>query len=129
MEIVENIRRVTRAWVLVQAVDAEGVAQRIYGLNAGLAWPAFHVVRTDVVDGPDRVNIVVPVWAPDPKAVGRIDDMIRGLEGVERTQIAMVRPGEKQPLHHPFPPHKALGLVTDEEANPSARPLGFNGWG
>jgi hypothetical protein len=107
------------------------LAQQIYALNNELDWPRSHIVRADVVDGDGMpgVNIVAPVWAPTLDGVRDIANKIGNVPGVTQAQFVVVRVDGKRPLHEPFPPHKAQGFVTGEEANPSARPMGFNGWG
>ncbi|MCL7455082.1 MAG: hypothetical protein M8467_18755 [Anaerolineae bacterium] len=127
-----NLDHVVRAWIMVQAGDsAPGLAAEIYGLNKELIWPKRHIIRADLVEADQGFNIMVPVWAEGSEdsegrqAIKDIADMIRRL-GAE-AWIVWAVPGPEG--HHPYPPHKAWGLVPGEEANPLARPMGFNAWG
>jgi hypothetical protein len=124
--------KLVRAWIMVRANDdADSAARQIYRLNLGLLWPHRHIVRADVVEGLEGIgaefNIMVPVWAENPDAIRGICDLIREAVGAEVIGVAMVQGGVAG--HHPEIPHKAWGWATSAEANPTPRPLGFNGWG
>lgn len=122
-----------RAWIMLRTDgDAHGVAKEIYALNEGpVVWPGQHIVRADVVerlDGFDNdFQIMVPVWAAGTEGIEAIINTIRGAVQAEVVRVAVVEGGIAG--HHPAIPHKAWGLATAAEANPVARPLGFNGWG
>ena len=103
-------RRV-RAWVLVQADEAQEVADRIRDLDPRKG-DEFVVIRADVVEGPDGYpyNIIVPVDAKNKGKLADVVGMIRAVDGVSEVV------GLKVKKHHPDPPHDAHGYVTDEEA-------------
>ena len=103
-------RRV-RAWVLVQADEAQEVADRIRALDQGEG-DGFVVIRADVVEGPDGYpyNVIVPV---DAKNKGKLTDVVGMIRAVDGVSEAVELEAKK---HHPDPPHDAHGYVTDEEA-------------
>jgi hypothetical protein len=124
--------KLVRAWIMVRANDdASNAARAIYHLNVGLVWPHRHIVRADVVEGIEGIggdfNIMVPVWAESPDAIRVICELIGEAVQAEVIGVAMVQGGVEG--HYPEIPHKAWGWTTSAEANPTARPLGFNGWG
>jgi hypothetical protein len=121
-----NLDHVVRAWIMVQAGDnASGIAQEIYAYNEQLTWPRQHVVRADMVEGARDFNIIASVWADDKGVIEKLAAAIRDW-GAEAWIAWAVQGPEGQ---HPYPPHKAWGLVPGAEANPVARPMGFNAWG
>jgi hypothetical protein len=102
-------RRV-RAWVLVQADEAQEVADRIRGLDPRRG-DEFVVIRADVVEGPGGYpyNIIVPV---DAKNKGKLTDVVGMIRAVDGVSEAVELEAKK---HHPDPPHDAQAYVTDEE--------------
>ena len=132
MEAYRDLPTVFRAWILVrsEAGDPPGVAQAIYDLNQELPWPQRHIVRADVVEGGFGLeldfDIMVPAWAEGPDGIEAIRDLIQEL-GTRVTGIALV-PGTDK-IQHPYPPHKAWGILPSTEASREARPMGFNPWG
>jgi hypothetical protein len=131
MEVYEDFE-IVRAWIMVRTDgDARGVAKEIYSLNDGLSWPRLHIVRADVVerlDGFDNdFQIMVPVWADSEEGIQEIITRIMEAVRAEVVRVAVVQGGAAG--HYPAFPHKAWGWATAVEANPVARPLGFNGWG
>jgi hypothetical protein len=123
---------IVRAWIMVRTDgDAHGVAEEIYGLNEKLTWPSQHIVRADVVErleGFDNdFQIMVPVWADSQDSLEEICKRILEAGRAEVVRVALVQGGVAG--HYPAIPHKAWGWATAAEANPVARPLGFNGWG
>jgi len=104
-------QRRVRAWVLVQAGQAQEVADRIRALDQGEG-DGFVVIRADVVEGPGGYlyNIIVPVDAKNKSKLTDVVGMIRAVDGVsEAVEL-------KAKKHHPDPPHDAHGYVDDEEA-------------
>ena len=116
--------RRTRAWVLVQAEadHAQDVARAILALNEELkelyADQDNFVVRADVVveitgarDWP--YNIVAPVDVQNQRVldqlVSMIANLIDGQAGKDKTVTTLVQ------VHHPDPPHSALGYITEDE--------------
>ena len=90
------------------------------------------LIRADIVDY-QPYNVVVPVDAESEEALQEVSEMIKDHPGVRETLIVRV---EK---HIPYPPHKAHGYITQQEADlagieearrgrQGASP-GYNGWG
>ena len=104
-------QRRVRAWVLVQAGEAQEVADRIRALDQGKG-DGFVVIRADVVEGPGGYpyNVIVPVDAKNKSKLTDVVGMIRAVDGVSE---AVELEAKK---HYPDPPHDAQGYVTDEEA-------------
>lgn len=121
-----------RAWVFVQAEDAEEAARKLYeelGREGGDSWV---VVRADVVDyGP--YNIMVPVDAENGDELNHVVGLLAGPEGKWETLVVPVM------THNPEIPHDAHGFITpaehelgqDPEADIGRFPKspGFNAWG
>ncbi len=103
-------RRV-RAWVLVQADEAQEVADRIRDLDPRKG-DEFVVVRADVIEGPGGYpyNVIVPV---DAKTKGKLADVLGMIRAVDGVSEAVELEAKK---HHPDPPHDAQGHVTVQEA-------------
>jgi hypothetical protein len=122
-----------RAWVLVRAEDPVQAAREIYSLNSlnPDLWPNTHIVRADVVEEGEGVDIVVPLWASDREGLDLALELIRGVLGVVKVQVLKVQragPANKG-LHNPFPPHRAWGYVPLDEANSPEGTLAFSAWG
>jgi hypothetical protein len=108
----------TRAWVLVRAAEGkeEEAARSILALTEELRelYPdgVNFVVRADLVAGlgDTPYNIVAPVDLESEGVLHGLLRRIRGVPGVEDQVTALVE------LHIPYPPHRTLGYVTEEEA-------------
>lgn len=104
-------QRRARAWVLVQAEEAQEVAKRIRDLDPGEG-DEFVVIRADTFEGPEGYpyNVMVPV---DAKNRGKLTDVVGMIRAVDGVSEAVELRAEK---YHPDPPHDAHGFVTGNEA-------------
>lgn len=124
-----------RGWVLVQAEQAQEVAEGLYEEMGHKGGDSFVVVRADIVAGSRDFpyNIIVPVDAESKEVLSDLVDQIRGVNGVGEAVIVKVD------QHVPYPPHDAQGYITEQEveagedkeiepgrqgASPGANPFG-----
>jgi hypothetical protein len=117
---------VKRAWVLVQAdrEDLGSVAHDILDLNKGWRDPYNGVIRADIVTG--DFNIVASLYTRDDGQMRRIEEQIKGIEGVVAATFLLVQ------QHFPPAAHATHGYISDHEAklvDPVAGPQGVNAWG
>jgi len=123
-----------RAWVLLQAESAEGVAQALYKDLGHEGGDEFVVVRADIVAGPSEFayNIIVPVDAKSEDALRDVVDRIREVSRVNPVIVTVDQ-------HVPYPPHDAHGYISTNEVEVGREPVekpgrqgaspGFNAFG
>ncbi len=120
-----SAKSIERAWLLikVQNIDKVKLAKDIFKQvnDKFAAKKKVFVIRADVVDGP--YDLVVPIFAGTLTELNEIETFVKSLAAgmvVERARVTK---------HVPFPPHKAPGYVSDEEANPvNPGPTRHNPW-
>jgi len=100
-----------RAWVLLQAESAEGVAQALYKDLGHEGGDEFVVVRADIVAGPSEFayNVIIPVDAENEDVLRGVVDRIREVSRVNPVIVTVDQ-------HVPYPPHNAHGYITEYEA-------------
>ena len=131
-----------RAWVLLQAESAAGVAQALYEKLGHEGGNEFVVVRADVVaqrlyeelghEGGDEYvgvradnvagpsefayNIIVPVDAESEDVLRDVVDRIREVSRVNPVIVTVDQ-------HVPYPPHDAHGYITTTEVEAGREPV------
>ncbi|MCK4820535.1 hypothetical protein KA005_32520 [bacterium] len=117
-------RNWSRGYVFAVAREPETAAEKILQLNEKYNEEEGFIIRADTIKDPSGHNLVVPVNANSEGRLNEIADQIKEISGDEDAKIAIVE------RYYPYPPHKAKGIITEEEVNPDRFGIeGRNVWG